>query len=55
MVKVDQAKCIGCGQCASVCPQVFKMKDGKAIVKEDKDAPCKKEAIDTCPVSAISE
>ena len=55
-IKVDKEKCIGCGLCTTVCSQVFAMgKDGKAFVKEQKDIPCVKEAIDSCPVSAISE
>lgn len=56
MVVVNKEKCIGCGLCASICPQVFAMeKDGKAIVKVQKKIPCVKEAIESCPVTAISE
>ena len=56
MVKVDKKKCIGCGLCASICEEVFKMEnDGKAEVKAQKKLPCVKEAIDSCPVSAIKE
>jgi len=57
MVKVDKEKCIGCGACAAVCEQVFEIKDGKSFVKKGQEkskAPCVKEAIDSCPVSAIS-
>jgi ferredoxin len=57
MVQVDQEKCIGCGHCASVCSEVFEMKDGKAHVKEGQEsstAPCAKEAQDGCPADAIS-
>jgi ferredoxin len=57
MVKVDNGKCIGCGACASTCPDGFEMKDVngemKAVVK-DSNASCVKEAIETCPVDAIS-
>ena len=54
MVKVDEGKCIGCGSCASICSEVFEVKDGKSHVKAQKDLPCVKEAIDACPVDAIS-
>ena len=56
MAKVDKEKCIGCGLCASICSEVFAMgKDGKAMVKAQKQIPCVKEAIESCPVEAISE
>jgi ferredoxin len=60
MVKVDKKKCIGCGACSSTCPSVFEMgDDGKAQVKKSadlkKNAKCIKEAIDNCPVQAISK
>jgi len=56
--KVDQDKCIGCGLCASICPEVFEMgKDGKSHVKNPKacaKSKCCKEAADSCPVQAIT-
>lgn len=51
MVKVDTNKCIGCGLCASICPEGFEMKNGKAHAK--KKVACSKEAADSCPVQAI--
>jgi len=58
MVKINKEKCIGCGACASTCPEVFVMNDdGKAEVKAGvdlkKNAKCIKEAIKNCPVEAI--
>ncbi len=55
MIKVDEKKCIGCGSCASICPEVFEMKDNKAQVKPSaKKSDCVKEAKEACPVNAIS-
>lgn len=54
---VDQDVCIGCGLCASTCPEVFEMNDeGKAeavadTTDENRDGVL--EAIENCPVSAI--
>lgn len=54
-IKVDKEKCIGCGACESICPAVFVMKDGKAIVKKaSSDDKCVMEASDACPTQAIS-
>ena len=55
-IKIDKNKCIGCGLCSSVCEEVFEMRDDmKAHVKKQKNLPCVKEAIDSCPVEAISK
>lgn len=54
---VNQETCIGCGICESVCPAVFKMNDGKAIVIEadyEANKETIQEAIDSCPVAAIT-
>ena len=58
MVNVNKEKCIGCGLCSNLCPEVFEMTDGgKAAVKEransEKNKECIKEAKEGCPVSAI--
>lgn len=52
--------CIGCGLCASVCPEVFSMTDdsvAKAIDEEvDKEVEeTANEAMTGCPVDAIEE
>ncbi len=59
-VKVDKDKCISCGLCANICPNIFIMdKDNKSkVVKQPSnkaDEACIKEAIESCPVEAISE
>jgi ferredoxin len=57
-VKIDKQKCLGCGVCISLCPEVFELKDGKSKIKEKADLKkykdCIKEAIDSCPTQAIS-
>lgn len=52
-VKVDQEKCIGCGLCANLAPEVFEMNDeGKAVVvNPSADAG---DVASQCPVEAIS-
>jgi len=55
MVKVDKNKCVGCGLCASSCPETFKMDlNGKAEVIKNEVTSGAKEAAAGCPVSAIS-
>ncbi len=52
MMKVDKNKCIGCGACVSICPDIFELKDGKSHVKSKKDCP---DAVEACPVGAITK
>ena len=57
MVTVNHETCIGCGACEAICGDVFEMKDAKAYVKAGKESSadaCVKEAIEGCPVDAIS-
>lgn len=53
--KVNEDLCIGCGTCESLCPEVFKIEDGKSkvIVEDCGECDCQN-VIDSCPVSAIS-
>ncbi|MDD4412359.1 MAG: ferredoxin [Patescibacteria group bacterium] len=54
-MKVDQKKCIGCGACASLYPDNFKInKDGKAEPIVGSDNSDAADVIGICPVSAIS-
>ena len=62
-VKIDHEKCIMCGSCVAVCPEVFEMKDdGTVDVKDeykDKDIQDPaliekvKQAQAACPATAI--
>ena len=59
-IKIDKEKCIGCGSCEAMCPDVFELgEDGKAFVKSgfdlEQNKPCIKESINVCPVQAISQ
>ena len=48
--------CIACGNCESVCPEVFEVQD-KSTVRRDADFSAYeaeiKEAAESCPVEAI--
>lgn len=55
-VVVDKEKCVACGACMAVCPDVFEAdEDRKSKVKEGADLtlPCVDTAIEACPRRAI--
>jgi ferredoxin len=56
-IKIDKNKCIGCGTCAALAPEVFELdENNKARVKNPKgsDEETIRLAVDSCPVQAIS-
>ncbi len=57
-LRIDQDSCIGCGNCESVCPAVFKLSEqtGKStlIAPAGPYPACAQEALEACPGEAIS-
>ena len=57
-VKIDTELCTGRGHCEEICPQVFKVSEGKATVLTDPILPHEEDlvyqAIKRCPRQAIS-
>lgn len=55
IVKVDEEKCVGCGECIDICPEeVFELKDEKSVpVNEDECVGCES-CIEVCEEEAIT-
>ena len=59
-VGVDFDKCIGCGVCMQVCPEVFGLDEesGKAVLlnyeRSDDNMDIVKEAADSCPIGCVN-
>ena len=57
-VFVDPGKCIGCTQCAGICPEVYTMEGSLAYAIEgevpEEYIPAALDAEQACPVDAIS-
>jgi ferredoxin len=62
-IVVDAEKCIGCGSCIGIAPEVFELVNGKSSVKADFDYDSLNEeakqnvetSIASCPVQAITK
>jgi len=55
---VDPELCIGCTQCAGICPAVFQMEGTLAVATPDEippdEVPQAVDAANACPVNAIT-
>ena len=55
MIKVNENTCIGCGACVAISPENFDFNDaGLSKVISEVILESTQEAVDACPVSAIS-
>ena len=51
---VNKNLCVGCGSCAALCPDGFRLnEEGKAEPIDQKDIECANKAAESCPVQAI--
>ena len=58
MFKVDNEKCLRCGMCTGICPDVFQFDDeGNIKVNNEKIDNIDEvmEVVNSCPVTAISK
>ena len=55
MVKINEEKCDGCGNCIEVCPfGVFELKNGKVVVAHPEKCVKCGACMSACPNNAIS-
>ena len=55
MIIVNKETCIGCRACEALCPDTFKVNDdGISEVMSQEDFECAQNAVESCPVQAIS-
>lgn len=52
---VDEEKCVGCGECADVCPgDVFEIENEKAVVANPEECLECESCVETCEQQAIT-
>jgi len=53
-VTVDQAKCIGCGDCMDACPvEVYEVKQGKAVPVQESECLGCMSCVEVCNEGAL--
>ena len=60
MFKVDQDKCLRCGMCTGICPDVFSFDDEGNIkvnneIIDEGNTDSVNDAMNSCPVTAIGK
>ncbi|MCX6736673.1 MAG: ferredoxin [Candidatus Parcubacteria bacterium] len=57
-IEIVKEKCLGCGLCVGLCPEVFELKENKSSVKDNIDVEKNeinvKNAKESCPAQAIN-
>ena len=54
-VKVDDEKCVGCGECVDICPQeVFELQDEKSVPVAAEECVGCESCIEVCDEEAIT-
>ena len=54
-IKINKEKCIGCGYCDSLRPDIFSLEDDKSeVIKQPTNEESIKDIISKCPVNAIT-
>jgi ferredoxin len=59
-IEINKDKCLGCGMCVGICPDVFDFDDdGLATANSDnindENKESTEEAVNSCPVGAIEK
>ena len=54
-VEVDEAKCIGCGECIEICPSdVFEIQDEISVVVNEEECVGCESCLEVCEQEAIT-
>ena len=54
-IAINHQKCVGCGKCVQACPgNLIKLRDGKAVIKREKDCWGCTSCLKECKCKAIA-